>query len=403
VVEVVAVEGGAPGVLGEMGEMGAGERTLLLYNHYDVQPPEPLDEWDSPPYAGDIRDGKFYARGVADDRGDLLARMQAVRSYQATRGPLPLTLRWLVEGEEEISSPHLGEVVRAHASHLRADFCAWENGSRNEAGRPVVICGQKGLLYVELRARGAQRDVHSRDGGIVPNPAWRLVQALATLQDADGRITLAGLDKLVAPPTEADLAAADAMPFDADALARFYGLDHWQRGLSGREVLYARMFEPTANIAGLVSGYGGPGSKTIVPRAALAKMDFRLVPNQTPEKMLGLLRAHLDRRGFSDVEIEVLGAHLPGKTPVDHPFVRQALRVWEELAPGGAVVQPITGGTGPFALFANELGIPTARVCGPGYEGSGLHSPNEHIRLDDYHTSLRYWGRLFDRLAGAWG
>jgi acetylornithine deacetylase/succinyl-diaminopimelate desuccinylase-like protein len=395
-VDIVPVEDGAPVVLGEI---GAGPRTLLLYNHYDVQPPEPLDLWDSPPYAGEVRDGKFYARGVADDRGDLLGRMQAIKAYQATRGPLPIRLLWLAEGEEEISSPHLAPVVRAHASRLKADFCAWENGSRNETGRPVVICGQKGLLYLELRATGARRDVHSRDGGIVPNPAWRLVQALATLQDPGGRITLDGLDDLVAPPTRADLAAADAMPFDDEALAGFYGLDHWQRGLTGRDVLYTRIFEPTANIAGLAGGYGGPGSKTIVPSAALAKMDFRLVPNQTPDKMLALLRSHLDRRGFTDIKLEVLGAHLPGKTPVDHPFVQQALEVWEELLPGGAVAQPITGGTGPFALFANELGIPTARICGPAYEGSNMHSPNEHIRLEDYRTSLRYWGRLFDRLA----
>ncbi len=399
-VEIVPVPDGAPVILAEL---GTGPRTLLLYNHYDVQPPEPLDEWASPPFTPTIRGGKLYARGVADDRGDLLARIQAIRVHQATLGPLSLRLRWLIEGEEEVSSPHLAAVVHAHAARLEADYCAWENGTRNEADQPIICCGQKGLLYVELRARGARRDAHSRDGGIVPNPAWRLVQALATIQDRDERITLDGLDTLVVPPGAADLAAAAALPFDAAALAAEYGLTRWQGDRQGREVLAARLFAPTANIAGFTSGYGGPGSKTIVPGTALVKMDFRLVPDQTPEAMRHLLRAHLDRRGFTDVEIVVLGGHRPGKTPVDHPFVQQARAVWETLVPGGAVVEPLSSGSGPFALVAQELGIPTARICGPGYAGSALHAPNEHIRLADYHTSLRYWGRLLDHLAAAPG
>ena len=159
------------------------------------------------------------------------------------------------------------------------------------------------------------------------------------------------------------------------------------------------MFEPTCNIAGFASGYSGPGSKTIVPSEALVKMDFRLVPNQTPEGMMALLRAHLDRRGFTDVGLKMLGGRLPGKTPVDHPFVKVALAVWEDLEPGSAVAQPMTGGSGPFALIANEMDIPAAKICGPGYEGSAIHSPNEHVKLEDYKLSLRYWGRLFARLA----
>ncbi len=396
--EIVPVDDGAPVILGEL---GSGARTLLLYNHYDVQPPEPLELWDSPPYAGEVRDGKFYARGVADDRGDLLGRIQAIRAYESTIGALPLRLRWLIEGEEEITSPHLGDIVLTNASRLQADFCAWENGSRNELEQPVVICGQKGLLNVELRATGPVRDVHSRDGGIVPNPAWRLVQALATIKDSDDRITLDGLDALIEPPTPTDLAALDAMPFDEEALKKLYGLGHWQRGLTGRDVLRARLFGPTANIQGLVSGYSGPRSKTIVPSTAVAKMDFRLVPTQSPEKMMELIRAHLDRRGFTDVQLVMLGGRVPGKTPVDHPFIKDALLVWDELEAGGASAQPMTGGSGPFALIANGLGIPTAKICGPGYEGSAIHSPNEHVRLDHYRTSLRYWGRLFARLAKA--
>ena len=395
-VEFVPIEDGSPVILGEL---GAGPRTLLMYNHYDVQPPEPLELWESPPYAGAIRDGKFYARGVADDKGDLLARVQAIRAYQATVGPLPLRLRWLIEGEEEIGSPHLAPVVHAHADKLQADFCAWEGGGRDEQDTPTVVCGMKGMLYVELHATGPSHDVHSSNGGIVPNPAWRLVQALATIKDQDDNITLDGLDKLIAPPSAADLAAAEAMPFDEATLAQLYSVDHWQRGVRGHDVLLARMFQPTANIAGFTSGYGGPGAKTIVPSKAVVKMDFRLVPNQTPDNMFALLRAHLDRRGFTDVEVVRLGGLEVGKTPVDSPFVQNAVAVWEELVPGGALVQPMTGGSGPFSLIGGDLGIPTAMVCGPGNAGSAIHSPNESIRLEDYRTTLRYWGRLFERLA----
>ncbi|MGI8587815.1 MAG: M20/M25/M40 family metallo-hydrolase [Chloroflexia bacterium] len=395
-VEFVPVEDGSPVILGEL---GAGEKTLLLYNHYDVQPPEPLELWDSPPYAGEVRGGRFFARGVADDKGDLLARVQAIRAYQETVGPLPLRLRWLIEGEEEIGSPHLAPVVRAHADALRADFCAWEGGGRDVHGRPQVVCGMKGMLYIELHATGPSHDVHSGNGGIIPNPSWRLVQALATIKDAHDNITLDGLPDLIAEPSRADLAAADAMPFDEEALAQLYGVDHWQSDLRGRDVLNTLMFKPTANIAGFTSGYGGPGSKTIVPSKAVVKMDFRLVPNQTPAKMLDLVRRHLARRGFSDVEVVELGGLEVGKTPVDSPFVQTALSVWHGLVPGGANLVPMTGGSGPISLVASDLGIPTAMVCGPGFAGSAIHSPNESIKLEDYRTTLRYWGRLFARLA----
>ncbi len=399
-VTFVPVEDGSPVIFGEL---GAGDRTLLLYNHYDVQPPEPLELWESPPYAGDVRDGKFYARGVADDKGDLLARVQAIRAYQATVGPLPLRLRWLIEGEEEIGSPHLAPVVRANADRLRADFCAWEGGGRDEDDHHTVVSGMKGMLYIELHATGPDHDVHSGNGGIVPNPAWRLVQALATMRDANDNLTIDGLDALIAPVSPADRAAAEAMPFDAAKLAGIFGVDHWQRGLQGREVLYARMFAPTANIAGFTSGYGGPGSKTIVPSKAQVKMDFRLVPNQTPENMLALVRAHLAHHGFADVEVVQLGGLEVGKTPVDSPFVREATAVWEDLDPAGAIVEPMSGGSGPFSLIAGDLGIPAAMVCGPGFAGSSIHSPNECIRLDDYRTAIRYWGRLFGRLAALAG
>jgi acetylornithine deacetylase/succinyl-diaminopimelate desuccinylase-like protein len=396
---VVPVEGDGPPVV--LAELGEGERTLLFYNHYDVQPPEPLELWESPPYAGDVRGGRFYARGVADDRGDFLSRVLALRAYKATIGELPLRVRWLVEGEEEIGSPNLAPVVEQHADKLRADWCAWESSSRDDMMLWRVVCGVKGMLYVELHAHGPNRDAHSGMGGILPNPAWRLVTALATLRDEKGNFVMDGLDELVVPPTEQDIRAVDAMPFDEAASKALYGLDRWQRGLSERDVLRAELFDPTANIAGFHSGYGGAGSKTIVPGEAMVKMDFRLVPNQTPEKMLELLRAHLDRRGYDDIEIVKLGQLYWAKTPVDSPLVQTSVATWNDLGEARVVVSPITGGSGPMSLITDQLGIPTVSTGGVAFAESRIHSPNESIRLEDFKMGIRYWGRFLARLAGS--
>jgi acetylornithine deacetylase/succinyl-diaminopimelate desuccinylase-like protein len=393
---IVDVPDGAPAVLAEL---GTGARTVLIYNHYDVQPPDPLDLWESPPFEPAIRNGKFYARGVADDRGDLQARLQAIAAYQATVGPLPLRLRWFIEGEEEIGSPHLARVTRDHADELQADWCAWEGAGWDETDTPSIVCGVKGLLYVELHAQGPNHDVHSGSGGVVPNPAWRLVEALHTMRTPDGRFTMDGLDALVVPPSAAAKAAAAALPYDAETVRQLYGLDHWQRNLTGHDVLFAQLFEPTGNICGFNSGYSGPGPKTIVPSTAMVKIDFRLVPNQTPELMADLVRRHLDAHGFADVEMRILSGLPPASTPVDHPLVAAAAAVWEQVLGAAPHIQPTTGGSGPLAAIATDLGIPTIMVAAPSHMDCRIHSPNENMRLTDYRACLRYWGRFFHYLA----
>lgn len=395
-VKLAPIEGAPPVVLAEL---GSGARTLLLYNHYDVQPPEPLELWDSPPYAGEVREGRLYARGVADNRGDLLSRILAIRAYQATVGDLPLRIRWLVEGEEEVGSPNLGPVAIEHADELMSDWCAWEGSWRDINDNPQVICGLKGMLYVELHAAGPAYDAHSGLGGILPNPAWRLVLALATLRDAQGNFVMDGLEDLIERPSQAEVEAIHRMPFDEQAWLNLYGIKGWQRGKSGHDVLVTEQFEPTANIAGFVSGYGGEGSKTIVPSKAMVKMDFRLVPNQTPEKMLDLLRAHLDSRGYNDIEVVKLGELLPAKTPIDSPLVRASEEVWHDLGEERVVIAPMTGGSGPASLISNELGIPLVITGGVAFSGSRAHAPNESIRLDQFKQGIRFWGRFFDRLA----
>ncbi len=378
-------------------EVGEGDRTLLSYGHYDVQPPEPLDLWETDPFEPTVRSGSLFARGVADDKGDVMARVQALRFYQEENGPLPFKLKFFIEGEEEVGSPSLAPFVRQNADLLQADACLWEGSMKDVADRPVVFCGTKGMAYVELRAKGASHDLHSAYGGIAPNPAWRLVRALRTIKDEDGEITLDGLDALADEPSTQDLEAIDNIPFDDDALRKSWGVDALDRNLSGKDALREMLLRPTANIAGIESGYTGPGAKTIVPSEAFAKMDFRLVSGQSPGPVLELIRAHLRRRGFGDVEVVDLHGVEAAKTPVDSPIVGTAVGAWEDLGRGDAVVYPTIGGSGPTSLITTELGIPTIMTGNVAYAGSRIHSPNESVRLDDYFEAVGYFVRLFER------
>ena len=380
-------------------EVGSEEGALLSYGHYDVQPPEPLELWESNPFEPTVRDGNLIARGVADDKGDVLARIQALRLYMGEHGSLPFKLKFFIEGEEEIGSPNLAPFVRANAELLAADACLWEGSMKDEAGRPMSFCGTKGMAYVELRARGASYDLHSMYGGIAPNPAWRLVQALRTIKDENGEITLDGLDALADEPSDKDLEAISRIPFDDDALRESWGVEALDRGLTDKDALREMLLRPTANIAGIQSGYTGPGSKTIVPSEAFVKMDFRLVAGQSPGPVVELIRSHLRKRDFQDIEVVDLHGVEAAKTPVDSPIVRTAVETWRDLGREDAVVFPTIGGSGPASLFATELGIPTIMTGNVANAGSRLHSPNESVRLEDYYEAVRYFVRFFERYA----
>ena len=380
-------------------EVGEGERTLLSYGHYDVQPPEPLELWESDPFEPNVRDGSIFARGVADDKGDVMARIQALRLYREEFGPLPHRLKFLIEGEEEVGSPSLPGFVRGNKELLWADACLWEGSMKDEAGQPMIFCGTKGLLYVELRAKGASHDLHSMYGGIAPNPAWRLVQVLRTIKDENGEIALDGLDELAGEPSEKDLKAIDSIPFDEAALKASWGVAELDRGLTGKDALREMLLKPTANIAGIQAGYTEAGSKTIVPSEAFVKMDFRLVTGQSPGAVLELLREHLKRRGFEDIEVLDLNGLEAAKTPVDSPVVRTAVETWREMGREEPVVYPTIGGSGPTSLVATELGIPTVMTGAVVNPESRIHAPNESARLHDYFESIAYFVRFFGKFA----
>jgi acetylornithine deacetylase/succinyl-diaminopimelate desuccinylase-like protein len=396
VAEALRADGGPPTIVGELGR---GDRTLLVYNHYDVQPPDPLDEWETPPFEPTERDGLLFGRGVSDNKGNLLARLQALEAYRATIGELPLRVRVLYEGEEESGSEHLAAFVAKYGERLRADGCIWEAGYKDAAGRPTISCGLKGIAYVELRVRGALNDAHSSLATIVPNPAWRLVWALATLKNERDEITIDGFMDEVRRPSAADLAELERLPFDDPGMLRIHGIARFVRDLHGSELKKKHFFEPTCTICGVVSGYTGPGSKTVLPAVASAKVDFRLVPDLTPEKVIRLLRAHLDRRGFADIEIVPSHGERPSRWPTDSPVARAAVAACRATYETDPVVYPLMAGSGPMAQVCDALAIPVTGF-GSGNAASANHAPNENIAIGDYVDHIRAFGRFLSVFAG---
>ena len=394
--EALTVDGGPPTIVGETGR---GDRTLLVYNHYDVQPPDPLDEWETPPFEPTERDGFLYGRGVSDNKGNLMARLQAIDAYRATMGELPLRIRVLYEGEEESGSAHLAAFVARHGERLRADGCIWEAGYKDAAGRPTISCGLKGIAYVELRVRGANKDAHSSLATIVPNPAWRLVWALATLKNGADQITIDGFMGAVRPPTAADRALLEGLPFDEEGMLRIHGITRFVRGLRGYDLKKKHFLEPTCTICGIVSGYTGAGSKTVLPAVASAKIDFRLVPDLTPEKVTALLRAHLDRRGFEDVEVVPGHGEPPSRWPTDSATAMAAVDACRSAYGSEPVVYPLLAGSGPLSTVCGTLGIPAAGF-GSGNAASANHAPNENIAIADYVDHIRAFGRFLHTFAG---
>ncbi|MER3456412.1 MAG: peptidase M20 [candidate division GAL15 bacterium] len=398
-VRVLHLPGAAPLVYGEF--RGRSSKTLLIYEHYDVQPPEPLEEWGSDPFEPEVREGRIYGRGVADTKGNLVARLSAVRAFRQVRGELPVTVKFLVEGEEEIGSPNLRRYADAYPDLFRADGCLWESGGKDHQEVPNLYLGVKGICYVELVAHGANRDLHSSMATIVPNPAWRLVWALATLKDEHERVLIEGFYDPVEEPAPEEVAwlRRIASTRDDATLLRDLGLDRFLLGVSGVELLKRHLYQPTCTICGLVAGYGGEGSKTVLPRVARAKLDFRLVPRQRAEEVLGQLRAHLARHGFADVEVVPMGLVDPARTSPDSEIVRVVATSAREVYGKEPVVYPLMAATGPMDVVCARFGTPAVGT-GVGYPGSNVHAPNENIRLRDFVDGIKHIARILERFGG---
>ena len=393
-------EGGNPVVYGEL--EGASPYTLVFYNHYDVQPPEPLELWTSPPFQPARRDGRLYARGVSDNKGNIVSRLAAIRALRGARGRAPVNIKFLIEGDEEIGSPNLGPFLQEYGRLFRGDACIWEGASVNWEGVPVIYLGVKGLLYVELEVETASRDVHSSWATVVPNAAWRLVWALSTLKGADERVLIDGFYDDARPPTEAEQAALARLPNEEDESMRSLGLSSFLCGVRGLDYQVRHIFEPTCTIDGLTSGYQGPGSKTVSPCRASAKLDFRLVCDQDPGDILLKLRKHLDRRGFVDVAISHLSGEHPVRTPLDAPFVAVVAQAAEEVYGRPPYVIPNMAATGPMYHFVGDVGLPTASA-GIGYPDARAHAPDENLRVSDFLLGTKHVAALLARLGEGGG
>ncbi|HET9199615.1 MAG TPA: M20/M25/M40 family metallo-hydrolase [Dehalococcoidia bacterium] len=390
--------GGQPVLYAE--QAGASERTLLIYNHYDVQPPEPLDEWQTEPFEPTRRDGKVYGRGISDDKGNLVARIAAIRAIKETRGQLPARIKFLIEGDEEIGSPLFEEFVEEHRELLKADACVWEGSGVDPQGRPLLPLGVKGLLYVELSCRTVVRDVHSAYAAVVPNPAWRLTWALSTLKDQEENVLVKGFYNDVRKATKAEKAAINKMPAEEKAFARSIELERFVLGVEGVDFRQRLHLQPTCNIDGLTSGYQGPGSKTISPARASAKLDFRLVPDQDPHDIARKVRKHLDKHGFSDIQMEILGAEHPARTPIEEDWVGVVHNTLRSVYGKEPVLVPSMAGTGPMYPVVKLLGVPTADT-GVSNIDSRYHAPNENIREEDFVMGIKAAAAVIDAF-GSW-
>ena len=362
--------GGHPVVYGEVDN--GGDRTLLVYNHYDVQPVDPLNEWKYPPFSATIENGYVYARGASDNKGVLIARLIAFSKYKGG-----LNFKFLFEGEEEIGSVNLQNYVERKRPN--ADAVLMEGGGLDTKGRPTVVLGVKGLLYVQLTVRTASRDVHSSNAPIVYNPAWELIKVLNDIYDGE-RVKLKGFYEDVEPLSDEVKELLDKLDIDVEELGKSLGVYKLKGDI---KALYT---EPTCNIDGIYSGYIGKGSKTIVPSYAFAKVDFRLVPKQDPKKVLSsLLEVVKDR-----AEVEVLGMEKPVRTSPKAKVVRAAVNSAKRVYSVDPVIIPNSAGTQPMGVFY-DLGIKEiVSAIGVGRPSSNAHAPNENVRLEDFYRAIEH-------------
>ncbi|MDI3341880.1 MAG: M20/M25/M40 family metallo-hydrolase [Sphaerobacter sp.] len=387
---------GHPVVYGEYQVPGA-HTIMLLYGHYDVQPPEPYEAWVSPPFEPTIRDGRIYARGAGDNKGQLITHVLAVKLL-ADLGLMPkVNLKFIFEGEEESLSPSLPAFLREHAELLRADVFYAADGPRHPSGRPVVFFGVRGVVGVELVARGANRDLHSGEfGGPVPNPAWTLVELLSTMRFPDGRVTIEGFYDRVVPPTAYERELLARIPFDAEEVKRDLGITAFAGppDLSWYEQL---MFQPTLTISGMASGYTGPGVKGVLPSEAVVRLEARLVADQDPDDIFAKIARHV-RRYAPEVEVRLLSRSAPSKTSPELPVSRAIVAAIGDAFGVEPVVKPVLGASAPSYLFSQTLGLPVIWATYANYDEHN-HAPNENITIDSFLTGIYASALVFARVA----
>jgi len=379
-------------------------RTVLIYGHYDVQPPDPLEEWTTPPFEPVVRDGAVYARGASDDKGQLFAHIKAVEAYIRTLGKLPVNVIFFAEGEEEIGSPELESFVRDNAQDLRADCAVVSDLDFFADGLPTITYGLRGLVYLELTLRGPSSDLHSGvHGGAVVNPLNALARMLAGMHDAEGRVTLPGFYDDVIELTDEERRAWARLPFDEAAYARALGTEP-VAGERGRDLLERRWARPTLECNGIVGGYQGQGAKTVIPSSATAKISMRLVPEQCPEKIEQSFRRFVQEHTPAGVRasVEVSAKARPVLVRPDSPAMTAAREALAE-AFGAETALVRNGASVPITeLIQRVLGIPPI-LMGFGLPDDNLHAPNEHFHLEQFYGAIRASAAMLENVAAMTG
>lgn len=387
---------GEPMVYGEVRSSKLNVPTVLFYGHYDVQPPEPIEAWISPPFEPTVRDGRLFGRGTADNKGQFLGHLFAVRSYLEATGDVPVNVKYVFEGEEESGSPHMREFIDAHRDLLEADIVYNSDGGMSDRDVPLLFFGVRGMLQVELSLETASQDNHSGNkGGVIPNAAWEMVHLLSTLQDKNRKVTVKGFYDDVRPPSDYDWELIRALPYDPEALAPIYGVEKIE--LDKEEFYYRLMFQPTMTINGLVSGYTGPGPKTIIPGQATAKLDMRLVADQDPMDIFEKLKAHIAERN-PKVKVILRGAMLPSRTPTDLPICKTVVNAIRKAYQQEPMVMPLIGATNPDYVWTKILGLPS--VCVPyANADESNHAPNENMRIDLFYAGIHASAHVIHEIA----
>jgi acetylornithine deacetylase/succinyl-diaminopimelate desuccinylase-like protein len=391
-----------PVVLAEWRGAGPDVPTVLIYGHYDVQPPEPLEEWTSPPFEPQVRDGRIYARGSADDKGQVLMHVKALEAHLRAAGKLPVNVIVLAEGEEEIGSPNLVPFVERWKDRLACDAVVISDSAMFDENMPSLLFSLRGLAYFEIHVEAARTDLHSGSyGGAVPNPAMQLARMLATLHDAKGGIAIAGFYDDVVEWDRSTRESIRGLPFDEEDFRESVGAPGLD-GEAGYSVLERLWIRPTCEVNGLLSGYTGEGAKTVLPARAMAKVSFRLVPDQDPARVAELLRAHLDRVAPRGVRVRVVELHggRPWRADPAGPLFDAAGRALQAEF-GKAPVLTGEGGSIPIVGdFERILGA-RALLVGFALPGANAHAPDEWLSVENFEKGTVVLARLYEELAEA--
>ncbi len=378
--EILRLKNAAPLVYGEVKSKKNPNKTLMFYNHYDVQPVEPFDLWDDPPFSGKIKGNKIFGRGSSDDKGELITRIKAVEASLKTTGDVPCNVKFVIEGEEETGSTHIDDYLKKYQKKFSCDGVIWEFGYVDSQNRPIIGLGMKGLLYVELSVKESIRDAHSSLAVLIKNPAWRLIEAVKTLRNSDGKILIRDWYKETTPLSKQDLAIISKEPFDEQSFKKEFGVKSFVGNLNGLNAKKALVGGATCNSAGFVSGYTGDGAKTVLPGTALVKIDFRLVPKMDPKKQVLRLKKHLKSKGFGDISVKIYHGEAAARTNPMDPFVTKVKEAADQSF-GKSIINVSNAGTGPMHSFVNVLHAPCISI-GSTYMFARIHSPNEFTRID---------------------